>query len=180
MSKDRIVRNISQRAFQTVMSNLIRPIYVEAMVWDVMGKDWHYCGEWDGWDLERKADGARLEVKQSAVRQTWTDRAEHQAPSPAIFDICTRQGYFDRQTNKWVQSPGRHAHLYVFADHPIFDAEKCDQRVPHQWDFYVLQTTKLPKDQQTIRLRPLKALGAKKVEDGYADLRDTVHKLLPI
>ena len=64
------------------MSNLTRPIYVEGLVSLLLGNRWKYLGDWDGWDLERD-DGKRLEVKQSAARQPWTDRPGGMAVRPS-------------------------------------------------------------------------------------------------
>lgn len=53
----------------------MRPVYVEFMIAVILGEGWRLVSaDWAGWDLEN-AQGARVEVKQSAARQTWTDRA---------------------------------------------------------------------------------------------------------
>jgi hypothetical protein len=153
---DEIVALIGARAYGRVMSNLTRPIYVEAMVALLLGEGWKYLGDWGGWDLERQ-DGRRVEVKQTAARQPWT-QDEEAAPR---FDIAPREGYW--LGTQWVACRGRHADVFVFAHHPVFDAEVCDHRDPAQWRFYVLPTARLPEGQRTIGLEPLKALDAKEV-----------------
>jgi hypothetical protein len=171
-----IVSLIGKRAFAPVMSNLTRPLYVEAMVALLLGKRWRYLGDWDGWDLERD-DGKRLEVKQSAARQPRTDRPglDGRGTAPR-FDIAPRDGYWLDGANEFVAEPGRHAHIFVFAHHPVLDAKECDQRDPAQWRFYVLPTTNLPEGQQSIGLRPLIELGAREVLHGR--LADEVQRNL--
>jgi hypothetical protein len=80
----------------------------------------------------------RLEVKQSAARQTWTGARKATTP---IFDIRARTGYFEGAD--WVADPRRFARIYIFAHHPIMD-ESADHRDPCQWRFYVVPTTRLP------------------------------------
>jgi hypothetical protein len=53
-----------------VISNLMRAALVERLVLHALGPSWRYVGaDWSGRDLE-DARGARVEVKQSAARQT--------------------------------------------------------------------------------------------------------------
>lgn len=70
-----VVAELARDLFdRPVMSNLARPLYVERLVARALLLAWRYVGsDWAGWDLESEA-GARLEVKQSAARQTWTDQ----------------------------------------------------------------------------------------------------------
>ncbi len=112
-----------------------------------LGSDWRLVGgDWAAWDLENKNED-RLEVKQSAARQSWN------APSSGIsaprFDIKKRKGYWKNGTT-WVSQVGRFADIYVFAWHPITD-DSCDHRDPSQWMFYVVPTNQLP-DQKSIGL----------------------------
>ena len=128
-----IVALIGMRAYGSVMSNLTRPSYVEGLVSLLLGKRWRYLGDWDGWDLERD-DGKRLEVKQSAARQPWTDRPGREGRETiASFDIAPRKGYWADGGKRWVVRAGRHADLFVFAHHPVLNAIECDQRDAKQW-----------------------------------------------
>jgi hypothetical protein len=103
-----------------------------------LGSEWQLCsGDWRGWDFEHPT-GLRLEVKQSAARQTWT--GTRKATSP-IFDIRARTGYFEGAD--WIADHRRFAHIYIFACHPIMD-ESADHRDPRQWRFYVVPTNRLP------------------------------------
>jgi hypothetical protein len=121
------------------LNNVLRAVVVEAIVSTALGKDWEWCSaDWAMCDF-RHADGTRLEVKQSAARQSW-HRADA-APSRAVFDIAARKQAWDGQ--KWVNSAGRNADIYLFAHHPRTD-DVCDHRDPEQWRFYLVPTCKLP------------------------------------
>jgi hypothetical protein len=122
----------------------------------LLGPDWKYVGgDWSGWDIEHKTSRLRLEVKQSAARQSWADaRSGIGKPSKPIFDIRARTGYY--VGSKWIDLEARPADLYVFAWHPRFDlAEGVDHTDPEQWEFYLLSEKALPTDQKTISLSSL-------------------------
>jgi len=138
---------------QRIMSNLARPEYVERMVARLLGDDWvHKGANWSGWDLEN-SDGVRVEVKQSAARQVWTDRPSLGGrPTKGKFDIAPREGYYSDNGKKYVKAPGRHADLYIFAWHPVVDESVADQRVPSQWKFFVLPRSRLPGRQKSVSL----------------------------
>src|SRR4051794_26736965 len=93
-----------------LIENSYRGLIVEIIVREALGSEWRLCSaDWGGWDLEHPS-GCRLEVKQSAARQTW---AAPKKPSPPRFDIEERTGYYcDGVT--WMPHPGRPAHIYVF------------------------------------------------------------------
>lgn len=134
-----------------VIQNDLRAMFVEEMVGVLLGSTWTAMGkDWGGWDFQRKRDGVRLEVKQSAARQSWgQDRA-----STASFDIAPRTARFEGQ--KWIDEAGRFADIYVFAWNPVFaDSDGVDQRDPSQWQFVVALTVNLPAAQKSIRLAPL-------------------------
>ena len=129
------------------MNNVHRSEYVEAIVAVALGgAGWRRCEPWDSWDFEHTS-GRRMEVKQSAAAQPWSC----QATKPR-FDIAARTGYWDR-SGMWQSSPGRHAHVYVFAWHS--EPKACaDQREPMSWDFYVVSESDLPEE-KSIGLRPI-------------------------
>lgn len=133
-----------------LVTNVLRAQLVEAMIALVLEPLWHWCGaDYAPCDFER-ADGLRLEVKQSAARQPWST----DTPSKAIFDVANRTGR--NEAHGWVEEYGRAAHLYVFAHHPIFD-DIADHRDPAQWQFYVVPTTALP-DVKQIALGTIKTM----------------------
>jgi hypothetical protein len=123
---------------EPLISNIYRGLVAEIIVGAALGPEWRLCsGDWRGWDFEHPT-GCRLEVKQSAARQTWT--GERKA-TVSIFDIRARTGYFEGAD--WVADPRRFADIYVFAHHPLTDAS-ADHRDPSQWRFYVVATDRLP------------------------------------
>jgi hypothetical protein len=72
-----------------LVSNIYRGLVAEIIVGAALGAEWQLCsGDWRGWDFEHPT-GLRLEVKQSAARQTWTGTRKATVP---IFDIRTRTG----------------------------------------------------------------------------------------
>ena len=156
-SPDEIRARVSARAFgNPIIQNDFRGIVAETIVESALGPTWRCCSaDWLGWDFEH-LDGTRLEVKQSAARQTWS---APKRPSPATFDIRTRSGFY--LGSDWHPEIGRHAHIYVFAHHPIVEAT-ADHLDPSQWVFYVVPTDRLPQN-RTIglaRVRSLSAAGA--------------------
>ena len=136
---------------QPIMSNLARPHYVERMIALGLGRDWKLVSaNWSGWDIENTT-GVRIEVKQSAARQVWTDRPSSQGrPSKGIFDIAPRTGYWAEDGSQWIDVPGRPADIYIFAWHPIERKSKADHRDASQWEFYVVHESELPEQQKTI------------------------------
>lgn len=156
-----IIDDIVRELYQTgVLSNLTRPLYIEKLLVRLLGNEWrHVGGDWSGWDVENVRSKARLEVKQSAARQTWTDGPDRKGkPTNPIFDIDERSGYFI-DGSKWVASPGRPADLYVFAwNQKFLPKEEVDHTDPEQWEFYILAESQLPKGQKTIGLNSLKRL----------------------
>lgn len=122
-----------------LITNIHRGLIAEAIVASALGADWRWCSEdYSSWDFERE-DGLRLEVKQSAARQSWAGDADK--PSSCSFDIAARKGRYEGV--RWIDSPGRHAQVYVFAHHPRCDAA-ADHRDPDQWQFYVVRADDLP------------------------------------
>jgi hypothetical protein len=164
---------------QPIMSNLTRPIFVERLLVRLLKGDWRYVGgDWTGWDLENTSSLARIELKQSAARQTWTDGPTRMGkPTKPIFDIEERAGYFADGGSAWVNTPGRPADLYVFAWHPRFDPKDAvDHSDPEQWEFYLLPENHLPKGQKTIGLNSLKKLDP--VSATHSDIGAKVDALL--
>ena len=130
---------VSQSAFGApLIQNNLRALVVETIVEFALAPNWKRCGaDWSGWDFQH-LDGMRLEVKQSARRQTW---ASPKFPAPPRFDIAERTGYYEGPT--WIAKPGRPAQIYIFALHEVID-ETADHRDALQWSFYVVPAGKLP------------------------------------
>jgi hypothetical protein len=141
---------------QPLIANQYRSAFIEAMIEPYLAPHgWTYKGDgWSGWDFER-TDGCRLELKQSAAKQTWSQ--PRSAQTRGAFDIAARKGYFYEGGAKWAPTPGRCAQIYVFAWHPIFGPE-ADHRNPDQWEFYVVPATSLPDGRRTIGRTGIKKL----------------------
>ncbi|WP_129586428.1 hypothetical protein [Sphingomonas montana] len=137
---------------QPLVTNMLRGLVVEAIVATVLEPDWRWCSaDYAAWDFDR-SDGLRLEVKQSAVRQSWAQTKT--TARPATFDIAPRTGRYDGDV--WLAEVRRWADLYVFAHHHVAD-DTADHRDPAQWTFYVVLTTALPT-QKTVGLAKVRML----------------------
>lgn len=134
-----------------VMQNSLRSMYVEEQVGVLLGSRWRSVGaDWAGWDFE-SLDGVRLEVKQSAAKQSWSQSRA----SRGSFDIAPRTGRYDGAV--WVPGEGRAADIYLLAWHGRAD-EHCDQRDEAQWEYYLVAARSLPARQKTIALSRVQQL----------------------
>lgn len=132
-----------------LVTNVFRSLLVEAMITKALGPEWRWCAaDFAAWDLEHES-GFRLEVKQSAARQSWSQPAG--GSSSPRFDIAYRKGRWDGPS--WIEGRARHAHAYVFAFHPLA-GEEADHRRAEQWRFYPVLTSALP-DAASISLERL-------------------------
>ncbi|MCB1342701.1 MAG: hypothetical protein KDK24_16855 [Pseudooceanicola sp.] len=135
-----------------VIQNNLRGLYVEAMVAGNLSAKWKSVGsDWRAWDLQHE-DGTRLEVKQSAAHQSWSEKIGGVAS--ARFRIEASKQPWDG--TRYIAGGGRMANIYVFAWHDGL-AKKPDHRVPEQWVFYVVSEAKLPH-QKSIGLSPLRKI----------------------
>jgi hypothetical protein len=167
---DAIRDHVSRVTFGSpVVQNNLRALVVEAIIDYALSPTWRWVSmDWAGWDFEHAESRVRLEVKQSAARQTWRP-----PPNPTLprFDIRERTGYWDGAT--WVDQAGRLAQIYVFAHHPVTD-DTADHRDALQWRFYVVKASALPLAARSIGLSGLAALSSAVV--GWADLFEAVEK----
>lgn len=134
-------RRASENAFGgRLITNNFRAQVAEAMVALLLEPAWRWCsGDWAAWDFERD-DGVRLEVKQSAAKQTWHSPSDK--PSNCLFDIRARKGRYEGAA--WFAEPGRQADVYVLTHHGVC-GEDADQADPQQWRFYVILAADLPE-----------------------------------
>ncbi len=148
-----VVAHVSDAAFgRPLVMNVLRGHVVEAMVDLALRPDWRWCAaDYAGWDFER-ADGVRVEVKQSAARQSW-EPAFGGKVCPR-FDVRERTGWWDGAD--WVPSHGRAAHLYLFCYNGRAD-EDADHRNPDQWEFFVASAGDLPTG-KSIGINRVRAL----------------------
>jgi hypothetical protein len=147
--KEELLRRIQTMFDVPVMQNNLRGLWVELMVFELLGSNWKHAGnDWAAWDLERN-DGLRVEVKQSARQQSWGT-----STSSPRYSIATAKGYYpDGKTYVPNLTGKRLASLYVFAWH-----DGGDQRMASEWQFYVLEADKLPKSQKSIGRNALQKL----------------------
>jgi hypothetical protein len=141
---DAVVAKVSQAAFgKPLITNVLRGQVAEAIIAMALEPDWTWCSaDYASWDFENAA-GCRLEVKQSALRQSWvTDPSIKSVPG---FDIAPRKGRWEG--SKWIADPRRYAHLYILAYHGVTD-DSADHRDPRQWVFFVIPSSTLPPVQR--------------------------------
>lgn len=160
----KILNRITSLFNTPVMQNNLRGLYMEAMVIELLGSGWRSTGgDWAGWDLQHENE-TRVEVKQSARMQTWGI-----SKSAPRFDIKVAGGHYPDGITYVKNSSGeRLADFFIFAWH-----EGTDQRVPEQWEFYVVASSDLPKQQKSIGLTGIRKLAT---STASSQLR---HALLP-
>jgi hypothetical protein len=157
LSSEDVRAEASTAAFgQKLITNNLRGLIAEVIVGSALPPEWKWCSaDWAGWDFER-ADGLKLEVKQSAARQTWT--GNNVARPTCRFDIKPRKGSYVGAD--WQPMVGRQAQIYVFAHH--FEGGECaDHCEPSQWRFFVVPESRLPPSAQTIGLGAIEKLAAR-------------------
>lgn len=132
-----VVADASSAIFgKPLVTNIYRSIIVEAIVHRAL-PEWAWCSaDYAPFDFQHP-DGTRLEVKQSAAKQTWPTNRR----SAISWDIAPRKGYFIGAD--WTERPGRNADIYILAEHPVYD-ETADHREPAQWRFFVIIAGRLP------------------------------------
>ena len=174
----RILTTLMRRYDTPVINNIHRADYVECLVVFALGSDWSLTWangwDWAAWDCQH-ASGARLEVKQSAARQSWDREALAPRRTPS-FDIAPRTGYWTQDGSRWVDSPGRPADLYVIAWHDERRSGHADHRDPNQWLFFVVAEQDLPTDGKNIGLAGLKEIVS---PHRFADLKRAVESACP-
>jgi hypothetical protein len=137
-----VIERLSRRLFGSpLLRNSLRGELVEEIVGAALEPDWELCGgDWGSCDLKHRTSGLRIQVKQSAARQSW-HRAEPAAGNPR-FSIAAKTGRWE-DGDKWVAEPGRNAEIFIFAWHPGTGAT-ADHRDPAQWLFHVIPERRLP------------------------------------
>ncbi len=89
-----------------LVTNVLRGLLVEAMVAIALEPVWTWvAGDYASWDFEGPR-GLRLEVKQSAARQSWADE---NVISKCSFDIAPRTGPLS-DTAEFPLAGGRNFH----------------------------------------------------------------------
>lgn len=149
-----IITRLTHRLFGSpILRNSIRGEVVEEIVAMALEPDWKLCaGDWAAFDLRHAATGLRMQVKQSAARQSW--HGDTCPPCRPRFSIAEKTGRWEGTS--WIAEPGRNADVFVFAWHPVTDAT-ADHREPDQWEFFVVPTAALPPA-KSVSLAGLKSL----------------------
>jgi len=151
---------------ERIVENVYRSVVVEAMI-SVALPEWKWCsGGYSSFDFKHP-DDTRLEVKQSAIKQTWKPKK----PVKPSWDIKARKGKWVDGSD-WVPGAGRNADIYVLALH-IREDEAADQRDPSQWSFFVILTSELP-DRSRLSLEQAQSLSP---QHSFADLPDAVRRI---
>jgi hypothetical protein len=157
-------------AFDNLLANTTRGLLAEYIVAKATGA-LAPRREWNQYDL--KVGDIGVEVKSAAYVQAW----KQAKPSVISFDIGLKTGW-DDDTETYADGPGRSADVYVFCLLKEKDRGRANPLDVEQWTFYVLATSVLNRERpeaKTIRLEPLKALGAKQCT--YDGLKAAIEEL---
>ena len=173
-----VTQRLVERVYnQRLIGNVERGAYVECLIELALSElrpPWRMTSTWASWDLEQAESGARIEIKQSAALQTWSEPGTGASPK---FDIAPRSGYYANDDSEWIanETPQRLADLYVMARHDETNPSIADHRLPEQWRFYVVPEHRLPPRQKSISLNPLSRLAE---ACGFDDLAATVERAM--
>lgn len=149
MNRGIVIDRLTRRLFGSpILRNDVRGEVVEEIVGIALEPEWELCsGDWAACDLVHSTTKLRIQVKQSAARQSW-HKGERPPPKPR-FSIATETGRWEGG-DQWVEERSRNAEIFVFAWHPRTD-DAADHRDPDQWEFYVVPEVALPR-QSSISL----------------------------
>lgn len=146
-SSDDVKSRFFREAFsRPLLDNTLRGLWCEFMLCEALGPACRAVGlAWHPWDLQIGPDTAdvpdrvRIQVKNSAVLQTWNE--QEGKPSSPLFNLTWRRrpSYFER-THREVpcESEGFLCDLFILCLHPVADWQAADHRDPLQWVFYLL------------------------------------------
>ena len=167
--KSDVLAHLVERCWdRPLIPNVYRGEYAEAMVLHLLGvDDWLQTDPWATFDLVRKGDWIRGEVKHSAILQSWHKTVPPGKTGP-VFTVKPRA------------DGKRPADFYIFALHDEADIAAVDQRDPAQWRFFVVDEARLTAaigEQKTIHLKTLEGLVA---SVGHDQLAATVARVVPM
>lgn len=137
LTKEQIIRSAEVAVFGRPLVMIVyRGVIAEAIVAAALS-DWEWCSS-DYFEHDFiHPQGTRLEVKQTALKQTWETVG---MPRPT-WDIAARKAVW--RDNKWMPAPGRNADIYVLCLHDVTD-NTADHRDPGQWKFFAVRAAALP------------------------------------
>jgi hypothetical protein len=155
MSADLIVARLAKRLYGSpVVRNDARGELVEEIVALALEPDWQLCStDWAACDLVHIERKLRMQVKQSAARQSWHKESARSARP--CYSIAEKSGRYENG-DTWINEKGRNADVFLFAWHPVIDSS-ADHRNPHQWEFFAVLESALPA-QKTIALSRVRHL----------------------
>lgn len=164
LGRETLIARLTERLYGgAVIRNDVRGELVEEMIAAALAPDWEHCGgDWGACDLHHPATAWRMQVKQSAARQTWSSSDAAFRPR---FSIVHKQGRWEGA--RWIAEAGRNAELFVFAWHDVSGAQ-CDHADPAQWLFHVVPEPKLPP-QKSVSLAAVRRLAKPVSIDGLAE-----------
>ncbi len=164
-----------------LINNVYRGHYAECMIRLALGESiygpWQLSYDWAPWDLESGDGRIRIQVKQSAARQTWSDDSTFITSNRPVFGIEPKSNYYPSDGTAFIElrHPRRLADIYIFAWHPESDRRIADHRCVDQWRFLVAPEPDLPPGQKTIGLNPLRKYAT---EVGYSQLAETIDHIV--
>jgi hypothetical protein len=140
-SKQIVGERLFKRLFdKPIIRNDLRGELIEEIVGFALKEEWELSGDdWAAYDLKHRKVPLRIQVKQSAALQSWSNE-DSPIPNPR-FSIASKAGRWEG--SKWIECPSRNAEIFIFAWHAYRD-ENCDHREAEQWQFYVVPETDLP------------------------------------
>jgi hypothetical protein len=155
MDAEAIVARLTSRLFGSpILQNNIRGEVVEEIVAAALEPEWQHCsGDWGPCDLRHPGSGLRIQVKQSAARQSWD--ASEVSRTNARFSIAEKTGRYEND-GTWIAEASRNAEIFIFAWHPLTGAV-ADHRRPDQWLFHTVLEKDLPS-QKSISLAAVRTL----------------------
>ena len=171
-NRDEILGRLFSRLYGSpVVRNDLRGELVEEIVGIALAPEWELCGgDWGACDLRHDRSGQKIQVKQSAAKQSWVSGSRgYNLPR---FSIATKTGRYEGAD--WIPGEGRNADIFIFAWHGAAGAD-CDHADPAQWKFLVVAEAQLPA-QKSIGLKQLERLTTA-VE--FSGLRDAVLASMP-
>jgi hypothetical protein len=131
---------------ERLLDNTIRGLWCEFMVAEALGPQCQPVGlGWHAWDLQlgptdkKFPERIRIQVKNSAVLQVWTEASGRQSDPYFKLVYRKRPSYFEVYNKNIPCEPwGFLCDIFVLCHHPESDPEVADQLDPEKWCFYLV------------------------------------------
>lgn len=154
--RGRVLSKLFDRLYRgPIIRNDLRGELVEEIVVLALAPEWRLCGsDWGACDLLHEESGLKIQVKQSASRQSWpSGKTGYGAPR---YSIATKTGRYEG--TDWIAGQGRNVDVFIFAWHGVTGPE-CDHADPSQWKFHAVAEPGLPA-QKSLGLQQIQRLAA--------------------